>query len=185
MSYKPLELVIQSAQGLKYVNHVKKMKPFAVVFIRDHNNILHSSNRKSSVDSKGGSNPTWNFNVKFTINLAVAKENCLDLVVKLKSRWKTHGLRDKDIGEVSVLNISELLEGFGDDHDAAENEKHISKSIVTSDGEAQGALAFSYKFGRTVEHSPTDPNEKQRPKRAVNGFARPFAEGLGEGLARG
>ena len=56
---------------------------------------------------------------------------------------------------------------------------------MTSDGEAQGALAFSYKFGRTVEHSPTDPNEKQRPKRAVNGFARPFVEGLGEGLARG
>ena len=55
--------LIQSAQGLKNVNHVKKMKPYAVVFIRDHNNILHSSERKTSVDSEGGSNPTWNFNV--------------------------------------------------------------------------------------------------------------------------
>ena len=92
-----------------------------IVFIRDHNDILHFSERKTSVDSEGGSNPTWNFNVKFTINLAVAKENCLDLVVKLKSRRKTHGLRDKDNGEARVLT-SELLEGFGDDHDAAENE---------------------------------------------------------------
>ncbi|XP_065636627.1 protein SRC2-like [Quercus suber] len=130
------------------------MKPYAVVFIRDHNNILHSSERKTSVDSEGGSNPTWNFNVKFTINLAIAKENC-----------------------------------FGDDdHDAAKNEKHMSKSIiVTSDGEAQGALAFSYKFRRTVSvrHPPTDPNVKQRPKRGVNGSARPFVEGLEEGLSSG
>nr|POE72542.1 protein src2 [Quercus suber] len=166
MSYRPLELVIQSAEGLKYVNHFKRMKPYAVVFIRDHNNILHSPERKTSVDSEGGSNPTWNFNVKFTINLAIAQENHLDLVVKLKSRRKTHSVRDKDIGEVRVL-ISELLKEFGDDDDAAEDEKHTSKNIVTSDGEAQGALAFSYKFGRTVDHPPTDPNVKQRPKRVV------------------
>ena len=160
------------------------MKPYAVVFIRDHNNILHSPERKTSVDSEGGSNPTWNFNVKFTINLAIAQENHLDLVVKLKSRRKTHGLRDKDIGEVRVL-ISELLKCFGDDDDAAEDEKHMSKNVVTSDGEAQGALAFSYKFGRTVDHPPTDPNVKQRPKRGANGFVRPFVEGLGEGLGSG
>ena len=116
MSYSPLELVIQSARGLKYVNHLKKMKPYAVVFIRDHNNIPHSSDRKTSVDSEGGSNPTWNFNVKFTINLAIAQENHPGLVVKLKSRRKAHGLRDKDIGEVRVL-ISELLKCFGDDDD--------------------------------------------------------------------
>ncbi|XP_023906148.1 protein SRC2 [Quercus suber] len=182
MSYSPLELVIQSAQGLKYVNHVKKMKPYAVVFIRDHNNVLHSSERKTSVDLEGGSNPTWNFNVKFTINLAIAQENHLDLVIKLKSRRKSHGIRDKDIGEVRVL-ISELLKCFGDD--AAEDEKHMSKSVVTSDGEAQGALAFSYKFGRTVDHPPTDPNVKQRPKRGANGFAGQFFEGLGNGLSSG
>ena len=36
-----------------------------------------------------------------------------------------------------------------------------------------------------MEHPPTDPNVKQRPKRGVNGFARPFFEGLGEGLSSG
>ena len=61
----------------------------------------------------------------------------------------------------------------------------MSKNIVTSDGEAQGALAFSYKFGRTVDHPPTDPNVKQRPKRGANGFVRPFVEELGEGLGSG
>ena len=90
MSYRPLELVIQSAEGLKYINHLQKMKPYAIVSIQDHNNILHSPKRKTSVDSKGGSNPTWNSNIKFTINLAIAQENHLDLVVKLKSRRKTH-----------------------------------------------------------------------------------------------
>ena len=94
MSYKPLELVIQSAQGLKYVNHVKKMKPYAVVFNRDQNNILHFSERKVSVVSEG-----------------------------------------------------------------------LSSGLM--------------------EHPPTDPNVKQRPKRGVNGFARPFVEGSGEGLCSG
>ena len=181
MSYRPLEFVVQSAQGLKYVNHLTKMKPYAVVFIRDHNNILHSPERKTSVDSEGGSNPTWNFNVKFTINLAIAQENHLDLVVKLKSHRKTHGLRDKDIGEVHVP-ISELLTCFGDDDDAVEDEKHMTRNVVTSDGEAQGALAFSYKFGRTVDHPPTNPNVRQRPRGGANGFARQLVQGLGEGI---
>jgi len=56
---------------------------------------------------------------------------------------------------------------------------------VTSNSEAQGALAFSYKFGRTVDHPPTDPNVKQRPKRGANGFAGQFFEGLGKGLGSG
>ena len=121
--YRPLELVIQSAQGLEYVNHFIKMKPYAIVFIHNHNNILHSSKRKTSVDLEGGSKPTWNFNVKFTINLAIAQENHLDLVVKLKLCRKTHGLKGKDIGEVRML-ISELLKCFGGADDAAEDEKH-------------------------------------------------------------
>ncbi|KAL0012274.1 hypothetical protein SO802_007382 [Lithocarpus litseifolius] len=181
MSYRPLELVIMSAQGLKKVNRLTKMKPYAVVFIRDHNNTLHSHKRKTSVDSKGGSNPIWSFNVKFTINLAIAQDDHLDLVVKLKSRRKTHGCRDKDIGEVRVL-ISDLLICFGDDDGAAE--KHTTRDIVTSDGEKQGALAFSYKFGRTVDHPPLDPNVKQRPKRGT-GFLGKIAEGFGEGLGSG
>ena len=83
------------------------------------------------------------------------------------------------------MPISELLICFGDDDDVGEDEKHMTKNIVTSDGEAQGALAFSYKFGRTVDHPPLDPNVKQRPKRGANGFVRSFVEGLGEGLGFG
>ena len=88
MGYRPLEIVIQSAQGLKYVNHVKKMKPFADVFICDDNNNPISSMNNTAVDKDGGSNPKWNFPVKFNINIAKAQQNRHDLVVKLKSHHK-------------------------------------------------------------------------------------------------
>ena len=36
-----------------------------------------------------------------------------------------------------------------------------------------------------MDYPPTDPNVKQRPKRGAIGFARPFVEGLGEGIGSG
>ncbi|KAL0005995.1 hypothetical protein SO802_013556 [Lithocarpus litseifolius] len=77
---------------------------------------------------------------------AVQLENRLALVVKLKSRRKTG---DKDIGEVRVMT-TELLEAFGDAN-AVAHEKHMSKSVVIPDGTSQGTLAFSYKFGNTIQ----------------------------------
>ena len=128
-------------------------------------NNLCSSKEISSADVEGGSNPTWNFKVKFNIDIAMAQENPFALVVQLKSCQRTHGVKDKDISEVRVL-ITELLEG------AAGNERRISRSVDTSsDGsngtkQGQGELTFSYKFKEPTTDDPTLLNiVKKRSRR--------------------
>ncbi|XP_023909462.1 protein SRC2 [Quercus suber] len=171
MGYRALELVIQSAQGLRNVHNapqLRKMNPFALVSIRDNSNNLHSSEEQTPIDSEGNTNPKWNFHVTFNIDITKVKENHLALVVKIKSRRITG---NRDVGEVRVL-ITEL-EGFGDAKAVAE--RHVSKNVVNLDGTSQqgeGTLNFSYKFGNTVQHPPAStvnignsatPNVQRRP----------------------
>ena len=175
--YKPLEVEIESAQGLPYVNHITKMKPYAVVYIWDIKNNLRSKKELSSVYTAGGSNPTWNFKVRFHIDLTKAKENHYALVVKLKSYRKTHGFKDKYIGEVRVLIITELLDGSGH---AAEEKIRLSKDVQTShDKKFQGelaSLAFSYNFGNPIADDLTLVNIGK--KRTLKDFARKLAKFL-------
>ena len=152
--YKPLEVEIESAQGLPYVNHLIKMKSYAVVYIWDIKNNLRSNKEPSSVYTLDGSNPTWNFKVRFHIDLTLARENHYALVVKLKSCRKTHGFPDKYIGEVRVP-IIELLEGSGN---AAEDKIRVSKKVETSPKNFQGDLTFSYNFGNPVADHLTEVN---------------------------
>nr|XP_023919117.1 protein SRC2-like [Quercus suber]POF01966.1 protein src2 [Quercus suber] len=189
MGYRALELVIQSAQGLRNVHNapqLRKMNPFALVSIRDNNNNLHSSEEQTPIDSEGNTNPKWNFHVTFNIDITKVKENHLALVVKIKSRRITG---NRDVGEVRVL-ITEL-EGFGDAKAVAE--RHVSKNVVNLDGTSQqgeGRLNFSYKFGNTVQHPPAStvnignsatPNVQQRPGTARR-FMGKFKDELGAGL---
>ena len=84
----------------------------------------------------------------------MAQENSFALVVKLRSCRRTHGVRDKDIGEVRVL-ITELLEG------ATGNERRMSRSVDTYSDESngteqgQGKLTLSYKFKDPTPDDPT------------------------------
>ncbi|KAL4616468.1 hypothetical protein ACB092_07G201300 [Castanea dentata] len=160
--YKTLEVEIESAKGLPYVNHFKRMKSYAVVYIWDIKNNLRSNRETSSVYKVDGSNPTWNYKVKFHIDFASAKQNHYALVVKLKSRRNTHGLPDKYIGEVRVL-ISELLEGSDN---AAEDKIRVTKNVQTSPEKFQGELAFSYNFGKPIPDPLTEVNitKKKRVK---------------------
>ena len=157
--YRPLEVVIESAQGLENVNHFTRMKPYAVVYMWDMKNNHRSSREESSADEEGGSNPRWNFMVKFNIDIDMAEANRFALVVKLRSRRRTHGARDKDIGEVRVL-IKELR----DCAEGNERERRMIRSVHTfSDGstgteQGQGKLTFSYKFKEPTADNPTQLN---------------------------
>ena len=192
MGSRALELVIRSAQGLRNVHNlhqIRKLKPFALVSIRDNNNNLCSSEEPTRVDSEGNTNPNWNFHVTFNIDITRVKENHLALVVKLKSRRKSG---DKDIGEVRVP-IAEL-EGFGDADAVAE--RHLSRNVGNLDGTPQqggGSLNFSYRFGPfgdTVQHPPASTanignyatqNAQQRPG-TVRRFAERFTGDLGSAV---
>ena len=160
MAYRTLRLQIQSAQALRYTNYIRGMRTYAVVFICDNNNkrIFYKAN--SEKDPDGGSNPRWNFDVMFNIDINKAQRHGLGLVVRLMSH---HSLRpDTIIGEVNVP-ITVLLEWFGD---AAEDvHKVVNRYVVTSKGVEQGTLPFSYNFGKTLQHPPPDPTPvKGQPK---------------------
>ena len=155
MDCRVLQLVIESAHGLRNVNRVTTMKPYALVSIRDNQNNLHSSEEKTVEDPGGDSNPTWNSPVTFNLDITKAKESNLELVVKLMSLLTDHWFRDREIGEVRVF-IKKLLEGFGGEADAVVAEKQMSESVMTTDKKPRGTLVFSYKFERvtTVLQNP-------------------------------
>ncbi len=140
MECKPLDIVIKSAKDLKDVNLFSKMDVYAIVSIMgDYNNNNMASKQKTPIDKDGGTNPKWNFLMKFTVDITAAQQNRLTLVVKLKSE---RNFGDKDIGEVHVP-MKELLDSFGDSKD----DKHLSYSVRTPSGKAKGVLDFTYKFG--------------------------------------
>ncbi len=80
-AYRTSGLQIKSAQGLKYVNHMREMRTYAVVFICDNNNKRISYKESSEKDPDGGSNPRWNFDVMFHIDINKAQQHGLGLVV--------------------------------------------------------------------------------------------------------
>ena len=184
--------MIQSAHGLKDVNHVTTMKPYAIVSIRDNQNNLHSSEEKTPEDTAGGSNPTWNSPVTFNLDITKAKESNLELVVKLMSFRTDHWFRDKEIGEVRVF-ITKLLEGFGGKAkaDAVVAEKQMSAGVMTTtDEKPQGTLVFSYKFesGAAVQkparqkNSPTAQQNVQQNPQQPAGLGNPLISKTVKGI---
>lgn len=154
VAHRCLYVEIRSVNGLSST----PKRPYAVVSVRDREKNLIFPKEKSKVGKDGGSGLEFKFMAIFYINVASARKNGLDLVVKLKSKRWVHS--NDDIGVVRVP-ITELLEGFGDGTE--DHEKQVtSKSIVTSEGTEEGTLEFSYKFGRILQEPPKELKKKFR-----------------------
>ncbi|KAF9616757.1 hypothetical protein IFM89_032310 [Coptis chinensis] len=138
MEYRPLEITVISAKDIKDVNLFSKMDVYALVTISGD----RRTQQKTPVDRDGGKNPSWNFNMKFTIDENLAKQNRLILVFQLRCE---RSLGDRDIGEVHVP-IKELLDNLGD----GKSSQFVSYQVRKPDGKAKGELSFSYKFGEKV-----------------------------------
>ncbi|MQL05536.1 hypothetical protein EI015_26035, partial [Escherichia coli] len=109
MEYRTLELNIVSAKDIKDVNLFSKMHVYVVVSLSG--DPLQPQKSKSPVHRDGGTNPTWNFPVKFTVNESLAHQNRLSLEIKLFSDRTVAG--DTLIGTVYVP-LRELLDNPGD-----------------------------------------------------------------------
>ncbi|KAF3456203.1 hypothetical protein FNV43_RR00853 [Rhamnella rubrinervis] len=140
MEQRTLDIKVVSAKGLKDVNLIGKMDVYAVVSISGDSHPKQKT--KTNVDKDCGSNPTWNYPMKFTVNEIAAKQNRLTLVFDLRCE-RTFG--DKDIGQV-VVPVSELLDSKGDENSM----KCVTYQVRTSSGKPKGELNFSYKFGDKV-----------------------------------
>ncbi|PWA87779.1 C2 calcium-dependent membrane targeting [Artemisia annua] len=135
MECRTLDLTLRSARSLGNKSIFGKSDVYAVVSISG----THSKLR-TSVDKHGGSEPTWNYPMKLTIDEALGQQNRLNLVIKIK----TVGIfGDRTVGQVEVP-IKELMEGIKDDGKAMQE---TSYQIRRKSGKSKGYVSFSYKFG--------------------------------------
>lgn len=147
MEFRPLDITVLSAKGLKDVNIMTKMDVYAVVSIYGDPRTA----QKTPVDKDCGSSPKWNFPTKFTVDADAANSSHLTLVFKLMSE---RSLGDREIGEVHV-SVKELLDAAGDGKSSeGAKERTMSCSVRTPKGKAKGTLEFSYRFGEKYTYSP-------------------------------
>lgn len=148
MEYRTLEINVISAKDLKDVNLISKMDVYVVVSINGDSR----SKQKTPVDRDGGTNPTWNFPMKFTVDESAAQQNRLTLSFKLRCE---RTLGDKDIGEVNVP-IKELLDPAGESKPI----QFVSYQVRKPSGKPKGELNLSYKFGeKSMSQSVTKAQE--------------------------
>jgi hypothetical protein len=83
------------------------MDVYAVVSIHGDNNSQTQAAKKTTIDFDGGSNPTWNHPVKFSVTEREAREGLVTVNVKLYNYWLEEVV-DLEIGEVNV-SVQELL----------------------------------------------------------------------------
>ncbi|CAH8276511.1 unnamed protein product [Arabidopsis lyrata] len=156
MTNLTLELNINSASDLENVNHITKMNVYAITTLRGDKK-LKKQKVKTAVDHSGGSNPTWNHAVKFSINEKLALEGRLTLAVRLFSKRL---LGDKEIGgiEVPLLDLLRSHTPSTNGHgNSKETMNFVTYQVRTPSETMKGSLTLSYRFiGATVyQQAPT------------------------------
>ncbi|KAG2315193.1 hypothetical protein Bca52824_018315 [Brassica carinata] len=134
-----LELKIISASDVRYIDAKGKMDVYAVVSMKDEYTQKKQA-AKTPIDYDGGSNPTWNHTVKFSVNEKAAGEGLLTVKVKLYSYW-LEGNDDLYLGEVNV-SLQELL---------ASNPLPRFDNV---EAKPNAKLSFSYRFNSVKDTYP-------------------------------
>lgn len=167
MEYRTLDLTIISAKGLKKATLMGKMDVYAVVSISGTPG--KPQKLKTHVDQDGGTEPSWNFPMKFTVDEAAGLQNRLTLVVEIKHEG-TFG--DKEVGEAHVP-IKELLDGISKD---GKSEQFVSYQVRTPSGKPKGNLNFSYKFGEKFTAKVEEPVTAYPAGMAVGGSSSGYQQ---------
>ncbi|XP_050234959.1 uncharacterized protein LOC126683166 [Mercurialis annua] len=129
---REIEVLIISAENLKNVKHVTKMKPYALVYVEKD---LHMA--KTHVDNHGGTDPTWNeiVNVRFREHLPET-----DVMAALNVDIYAHGhVREKPIGSARVL-LCDVLKGGKPDDPADNPIQCMTVQVRRPSGRPQGLL---------------------------------------------
>lgn len=139
MQYRPVEITIISAKGLKRVKHLSKMDVYVVVSLSGGPEM----EQKTPVDKESGPNPNWNFPMNFNIDEEEAQKGRLGLNFKVICHRRLHS--DKEIGQVNVP-VKELLDNGGD----GKFLKYVTFQVRKPNGKHRGELNLSYKFAHQV-----------------------------------
>ncbi|XP_042047535.1 protein SRC2 homolog isoform X2 [Salvia splendens] len=186
MEYRRLNITVQSAQGLKDVNHFSKMSVYVEVSIAGY----PQSWQRTPVDKNSGTSPKWNHRMEFVVDEPYLTKPGLSLLFQIRT-WSTFG-PDKDVGAVTVP-IHDL------DSSSTAADRIVEYQVITPSGKPKGTLKFSYKFGDKFRHQPQPKRVEepvtagygygygyaQRPKKNKMGMGGGFGLGLGAGLLGG
>lgn len=135
-----LELTIVSAKELPEAsNNSGKLNAYAVASLS-----LTGCNyveRKTFIDDKGGSDPNWNYTMKFTVGETNTLLDWPNLVIEIKALGKWW---DKSLGQV-IVPIKELFEGVKSEAGTMRTLSYSLRKWFRC--EPQGVVTFSYRFG--------------------------------------
>lgn len=153
MEYRNLDITLISAKDIKNVNLISKMDVYAIVWIDggDPSAIIRTPTHKEA-----GTDPKWNFQMKFALDDAAAQQNRLTLIIRLRCQ---RDLGDKDIGDV-LIPIKEIIgQNVGDDKE----EQLIKYQVRRPYGKQKGELSLSYKFSDKIVGEQTKSKSLEEP----------------------
>ncbi|PSS01497.1 hypothetical protein CEY00_Acc22854 [Actinidia chinensis var. chinensis] len=159
MEHRTLEINLISAKDLKNVNFISKMDVYVVSSLSGDPK-SPSQQQRTAVDRNGNRNPTWNFQVRFTVDSAAVPRLSVAFTLRCE-----RSLGDKDIGDVRVP-LTDLIA-------SAETGKlqFVTYQVRKPSGKPKGELNFSYKWGGKVSGAPPPPPDLE-PK-PVSAYPEP------------
>lgn len=133
---REIEVLIISAQDLKNVKHLTKMRTYAVVYV-DHEHVS-----KTHVDEEGGLNPVWNekLTVTYREDDEEEEDDATGVMKALNVDIYAHGhVREKPVGSARVL-LCDVLKG-GDAAEPVDNPiECLTLQVRTPSGMPHGLL---------------------------------------------
>ncbi|KAG7542745.1 C2 domain [Arabidopsis thaliana x Arabidopsis arenosa] len=163
MENPTLELKIVSASDVNHIDATDKMDVYAVVSING-DTTQQKQAAKTPIDYDGGSNPTWNHTVKFSVNEREANEGLLTITVKLFSYW-LDGDNDLYLGEVNI-SVQELLASnpippFTNGN--INKMKSMTCPIKATEESTKATVSLSYRFKPVPVEEPCPPSPDYSP----------------------
>ncbi|XP_055816713.1 protein SRC2-like [Solanum dulcamara] len=151
MDWRPFDVTVISAAGIKNVNYFSTMDVYVEISILGY----AKNTKRTFIDKKGGTSPKWNYPMKFTLDEPSLTKSGLSLCFRLRS---SRVFGDKDIGIVSIP-IYDIF-GQSDCGPDGSAEKVVEYQVFTPvNGKPRGTLKFSYKFGKKYGQ-PIEPMYK-------------------------
>ncbi|KDP37957.1 hypothetical protein JCGZ_04600 [Jatropha curcas] len=129
---REIEVLIISAENLKNVSHVTKMKPYALVYVEKYVHVA-----RTHIDEHGGTDPTWNETVKVSFRQKLLEN---DVMAALNVDIYAHGhLSDKMVGSARIL-LCDVLKGGKPDEPADNPIQCMTVQVWRPSGRPQGLL---------------------------------------------
>ncbi|KAJ8529520.1 hypothetical protein K7X08_036355 [Anisodus acutangulus] len=169
MDWRPFDVTVISAAGIKNVNYFSTMDVYVEVSILGY----AKNTKRTFIDKKSGTSPKWNYTMKFTLDEPSLTKPGLSLCFRLRSD-RLFG--DKDIGIVSIP----MNEIFGQSACGPDGspEKVVDYQVFTHiSRRPRGTLRFSYKFGKKYGQPPEQMFKNvNQPNGNVPVTAYPYAQ---------